>query len=422
MVAERLRNLPGLALFETSAPNPACLAGGGSLVLAQPQPEILRGQLHRDVSALETKVEMLGSGQGSGADAAFIAGTVDYDGAYEFRAYTTALLHEPESGRWLALGGNDILSQALTPGAAVLRAFCPPAISLSMPVSEFESMVRRAQAYIASGDIYQVNLSHELRGLWEEDPWWLFTELRDTAPAAFSAYLRQSTRTVISSSPELFLAMDDRRIGTRPIKGTRPRSQDAEADRRHASELQSSPKENAELIMITDLERNDLGQVCEYGSVHVPELLSLESHSHVHHLVSQVEGMLRPGISAVAALQACFPGGSITGAPKKRAREIIAELEPCPRGVYTGAIGWFGPGGMSRFNIAIRTAIHEKGVLRFHVGAGIVADSVPQLEWEETLHKAAGLLSAWKVKKNSCAFNRSPVSSTFLVTGRCSAW
>jgi anthranilate/para-aminobenzoate synthase component I len=183
-------------------------------------------------------------------------------------------------------------------------------------------------------------------------------------------------------------------IRTRPIKGTRPRRLDPTADEKSAYDLITSAKEIAELIMITDLERNDLGQVCEFGTVHVPELLKLERFAQVFHLVSTVEGRLRPNVDHPAALRACFPGGSITGAPKKRAREIIAELEPEPRGLYTGALGWFGFNGESRFSIAIRTVIFEQGDAHFHVGAGIVADSVPEKEWQETLDKASGILRA----------------------------
>jgi anthranilate/para-aminobenzoate synthase component I len=158
--------------------------------------------------------------------------------------------------------------------------------------------------------------------------------------------------------------------------------------------LITSPKEVAELVMITDLERNDLGRVCEYGSVRVSDLLRLERYEQVFHLVSTVEGMLRPEISHADAVAACFPGGSISGAPKKRALEIIAELEPSPRGIYTGAVGFFGFNGESRFNIAIRTAVVRGNEASFHVGAGIVADSVPEKEWQETLDKAAGILLA----------------------------
>jgi para-aminobenzoate synthetase component I len=199
---------------------------------------------------------------------------------------------------------------------------------------------------------------------------------------------------VLSSSPESFLKMSGRAVCTRPIKGTRPRRADATADEKSAYDLITSPKEIAELIMITDLERNDLGQVCEFGSVTVPELLTIERHEQVFHLVSTVEGRLRPDVDHLAALRACFPGGSITGAPKRRAREIIAELEPEPRGLYTGAIGWIGFNGESQFNIAIRTVVIEDGCAHFHVGAGIVADSKPEREWQETLDKAAGILLA----------------------------
>jgi anthranilate/para-aminobenzoate synthase component I len=200
--------------------------------------------------------------------------------------------------------------------------------------------------------------------------------------------------TILSSSPECFLKICGRRISTRPIKGTRPRRQAATEDEQEASELRSSPKEIAELIMITDLERNDLGSVCEFGSVQTPSLLELQRYAQVFHLVSTVEGTLREEVSHVAAVAACFPGGSISGAPKKRALEIIRELETTPRGLFTGAIGYFGYNGESQFNIAIRTLVIRDGRAEFHVGAGITADSVPEKEWEETLHKAAGILKA----------------------------
>ena len=183
-------------------------------------------------------------------------------------------------------------------------------------------------------------------------------------------------------------------IRTRPIKGTRPRRADPLADERSAFDLLTSAKEVAELVMITDLERNDLGIVCDFGSVTVPELLKLERHEQVFHLVSTVEGRLRAGVDHAAAFRACFPGGSITGAPKKRAREIIAELEPTPRGLYTGALGWFGFNGESQFSIGIRTVVVERGEAHFQVGSGIVADSSPEAEWQETLDKAAGILLA----------------------------
>ena len=185
--------------------------------------------------------------------------------------------------------------------------------------------------------------------------------------------------------------MSGRSVETCPIKGTRPRGHDKATDKALAQELIESPKENAELTMITDLERNDLGQVCEFGSVRVAEMLGLEKLEQVYHLVSTVTGMLREEIDHLSALAACFPGGSITGAPKKRAMEIIAELEPVPRGLYTGAIGYIGFNGESQFNIPIRTLVRENDQLHYHVGAGIVADSEPAAEYQETLDKAKGI-------------------------------
>ena len=195
------------------------------------------------------------------------------------------------------------------------------------------------------------------------------------------------------------MKISGRGIETRPIKGTRPRFSDPDEDRRSAYELQTSAKEISELVMITDLLRNDLGQVCEFGSVEVSEMLQLESLAQVHHLVSTVTGNLRPDIDAIDALASCFPGGSITGAPKKRAMEIIRELETRPRGIYCGAIGWLGFNGESSFNIAIRSLVRDGSKLSYHVGAGIVADSDPEKEYEETLHKAAGIrlaIESWQ--------------------------
>jgi anthranilate/para-aminobenzoate synthase component I len=264
----------------------------------------------------------------------------------------------------------------------------------------FLAMVRRAQEYIAAGDIYQVNLSHRIASPWSGDPWAFYEALRHYSPAPNAAFLDLGDRAVLSASPESFLKMSGPAIRTRPIKGTRPRRADPLADERSAFDLLTSAKEVAELVMITDLERNDLGSVCEFGSVTVPELLKLERHEQVFHLVSTVEGRLRAGVDHAAAFRACFPGGSITGAPKKRAREIIAELEPRPRGLYTGALGWFGFNGESQFSIPIRTVIIERddsgpsAGAHFHVGSGIVADSSPEAEWQETLDKAAGILLA----------------------------
>ena len=261
---------------------------------------------------------------------------------------------------------------------------------------DYVRIVGRAKEYIAAGDIYQVCLAHRFSAKFAGDPWPLYLALRRASPAPHAAYLSLRDETILSSSPECFLKMSGRKISTRPIKGTRPRRNENTADEKEALELRSSPKEIAELIMITDLERNDLGSVCEYGTVTAPRLVELERYAQVFHLVSTVEGILREEVSHVAAVAACFPGGSISGAPKKRALEIIQELEPTPRGLFTGAIGYFGYNGESQFNIAIRTLVIREGIAEFHVGAGITTDSDPEREWEETLHKAAGILKASK--------------------------
>jgi para-aminobenzoate synthetase component 1 len=258
----------------------------------------------------------------------------------------------------------------------------------------FIQAVERAQRYIRAGDIYQVNLAQRLAADCGYSSWELYQTLAEVSPAPFSAYLDCGGFQIASSSPELFLRLSGSHILTRPIKGTRPRSNDPTRDAQLAYELQTSPKEMAELVMITDLLRNDLGRVCEYGSVQVPELVRLERYPQVQHLVSTVEGRLRAGVTHFAAFASCFPGGSITGAPKIRAMEIIDELEPVTRGPYTGAIGYLGFNRESQLSIAIRSAIVRDGTAWFYAGAGIVADSVPEAEYEETLAKARGFLTA----------------------------
>ena len=224
--------------------------------------------------------------------------------------------------------------------------------------------------------------------------WEIFQRLAAVSPAPFSAFFDCDDYQVASSSPELFLRLSGSHIQTRPIKGTRPRDADPTRDAQLAYELQTSAKELAELVMITDLLRNDLGKVCEFGSVQTPELVRLERFAQVQHLVSTVEGRLRKDVTHLAALAACFPGGSITGAPKFRAMEIIDELEPLARGPYCGCHGYLGFNRESQLSITIRTAICQDGLAYFNVGAGIVADSNPEAEYEETLAKAAGFLAA----------------------------
>ena len=261
---------------------------------------------------------------------------------------------------------------------------------------DYLSTVQRAKEYIASGDIYQVNLSQRLSTLSNLPPPELYTSLRQLSPVPYGAYLHCSDFHILSASPERFLHFSPscRTVETRPIKGTRPRGLTPELDRKLAAELLHSEKDLAELLMIVDLERNDLGRICEIASVRVPERVALESYSNIHHLVATVRGTLRRDADRIDLLQSCFPGGSITGAPKIRAMELIDELEPTNRGVYTGAIGYFGFDGTMDFNIAIRTCILKEGRAYFHVGGGIVADSDPEAEYQETLDKASSWMAA----------------------------
>ncbi len=283
-----------------------------------------------------------------------------------------------------------------------LRAFEPSReISSNISREAFIAAVERAQRYIRSGDIYQVNLSQRLTTQSQFSGWELFQKLSAVSPAPFAAFLDGGDFQIASSSPEQFLRMSGSHIVTRPIKGTRPRDADPTRDAQLAYELQTSQKELAELVMITDLLRNDLGKVCEYGSVQTPDLARLEKFAQVQHLVSTVEGRLRPDVTHFAAFASCFPGGSITGAPKFRAMEIIDALEPVSRGPYCGAIGYLGFNRESQLSIAIRTAICKGGLAHFNVGAGIVADSNPVAEYEETLVKAAGFLAALNLQKQA---------------------
>jgi len=387
-VVERLHGRKDVVWLDSSSPTQGRL----SLIASEPE-EVLTGSIWEDWDQVERMLERHANDASCPFPAGGLFGWVGYDGQYVFGVHHRLLIHEQDCDVWTEVGDAG---SALDDSKGRVRGALP-ALSFKPQISreDFVAAVQKAQDYITAGDIYQVNLScpwlADLPA--DADTLALYMRLRALSPAPHAAYMTQGGVSVLSSSPECFLSMRGRQITTRPIKGTRPRfPNDTKRDESSMHELASSPKERAELLMITDLERNDLGMVCEYGSVHVPELAAVERYAQVFHLVSTVTGTLRHQVSHAAAFKHCFPGGSITGAPKKRAREIIGELEKEPRGLYTGAIGYFGFNGVSEFNIAIRTAVCEKGQIRFHVGAGIVADSIPALEWEETLHKAAGIL------------------------------
>ncbi|MBN2232987.1 MAG: aminodeoxychorismate synthase component I [Deltaproteobacteria bacterium] len=259
---------------------------------------------------------------------------------------------------------------------------------------DYLAAVGRILDYIRAGDIYQVNLSQRFTVPFTGSPWDFYLRFREVSPAPFGAFLADATHTVMSNSPERYLLIDGDYIETRPIKGTRPRGRTPAADEALKTELQNSGKDRAEHVMIVDLERNDLGRVARYGSVHVPEMEIIESYANVHHMVSTVAARVAAGRSTIDCVKNSFPGGSITGAPKIRSMEIIDELEPTCRGVYTGAIGYLDFSGDIDLNIAIRTAVHRDDRLHFQVGGGIVADSDPELEYEETLTKALSFLRA----------------------------
>lgn len=267
-----------------------------------------------------------------------------------------------------------------------------PRLAAEQTREQYEARVRRVKEYIAAGDVYQVNLAQRL---WLEGlgaPLDAFERLREANPAEFGALLQWRDGAVLSLSPELFLHCDGRRVVTRPIKGTRPRRGEPVADEAARRALLASEKDAAELAMIVDLHRNDLGRVCEYGSVRVVQPREVETLASVLHTRAEIQGRLAPGRKPLDALRACFPAGSISGVPKVRALQIIAELEPPLRGAYTGAVGWLGLDGRMTMNVAIRTLQQTGARAALHVGGGIVAESDPAEEYLETLAKAAGLL------------------------------
>jgi para-aminobenzoate synthetase component 1 len=271
-------------------------------------------------------------------------------------------------------------------GAGPARVLGP--VEADLDEARYAAAFERVRAYLRDGDCYQVNLARRLRARFEGDPLAAYLRLRRISPAPFAAFLGFAGHAMLSVSPERFMRVVDAAVETRPIKGTRRREARPEADAAAAAELRASAKDRAENLMIVDLLRNDLGQVCRIGSVRVPALFELESHPTVHHLVSTVTGMLREDCDAVDLLAASLPGGSVTGAPKRRAMEIIDELEPTPRGVYCGAIGYIGYDGAMDTSIAIRTATVAGGDIEYRAGGGLVWDSDVWEEFAETEAKA----------------------------------
>ena len=264
----------------------------------------------------------------------------------------------------------------------------------NFPQDAYESIVRRAKEYIAAGDVYQVVLSQRFEAEVGVDAFTVYRALRHVNPSPYMFFIRMGDRSIVGSSPEMLVRVEGRHAVTHPIAGTRPRGKTDEEDVRLAEELKRSEKEKAEHVMLVDLGRNDIGRVCDYGTVRVPTFMALERYSHVMHLVSVVEGQLAEGRDRLDALVSCFPAGTVSGAPKVRAMQIINELEPDRRGLYAGAVGYLDFAGNLDFCIAIRSILMEGGKAYIQAGAGIVADSNPTAEYEETKDKARAMLRA----------------------------
>ena len=281
------------------------------------------------------------------------------------------------------------------PGAATEVVNDQAELFVSVNEPEFESAIRQVQEYISQGDVFQVNLSVRQSKKLENEPIAMYEALRAFNPSPYMAYIQSPEFAVVSGSPELLVKKKGIDLSTRPIAGTRPRGKNDIEDMALANELIDNEKERAEHVMLVDLERNDLGKVSTYGSVEVDEFMVIERYSHVMHIVSNVKGTLRPNTSNTDIIRAMFPGGTITGAPKIRTMEIIEELEPVRRGLYTGSIGWLGFSGDLELNIVIRTAFIQDGMAHIQAGAGIVIDSIPSAEYVESLNKAKAL---WQAK------------------------
>ncbi|CAI9086676.1 anthranilate synthase component I family protein [Candidatus Methylacidiphilum fumarolicum] len=273
-------------------------------------------------------------------------------------------------------------------------AFIRPAFVSNIGPQGYASMVTKAKEYIAAGDIYVINLARQISCQWEADPLSVLAFfLHEGKGLGGICYLDDAPQTLVCASPELFLQINGKRMTSKPIKGTRPRNGDRVSNRKNLLDLVQSEKEKAELLMITDLVRNDFGKVCHYGTVKVSQLWRITAHPHLYHMHCTIEGILSSAYDMIDAFLSNFPGGSVTGTPKKRAIEIIKELEPNPRGLYSGAIGYFMP-QEAAFTMAIRLVVIEKGVATFHVGSGITYDSDPYAEYEETEQKAIFIKSA----------------------------
>ncbi|MDY6837220.1 MAG: anthranilate synthase component I [Thermodesulfobacteriota bacterium] len=288
----------------------------------------------------------------------------------------------------------DRLQQPAPIAAKPQQTRGPGIIHNRIPQAQFESMVVAAKDYIRQGEIIQVVLSQGFETASKAAPFEVYRAIRRINPSPYLFFLQFEDAALLGSSPEVMVRLEGRRVTLRPIAGTRPRGITEDEDSRLEAELLADPKERAEHVMLVDLARNDVGRVAEYGTVKLSDLMVVEHYSHVMHIVSNIEGTLREGLSAFDVMRASFPAGTVSGAPKVRAMEIIHELEPCRRGPYAGAVGYFGFGGNMDLAITIRTIVFKENKAFIQAGAGIVADSVPAKEYEETVHKAKALFQA----------------------------
>lgn len=319
--------------------------------------------------------------------------------------YDRALLVDHDAGRaWFVHCGLPAtqvdaalalleVPRSLTPAVLATRFVVTSAVAPEISFADYAAGFARIKRYLTDGDCYQVNYTQRFSAAAHGEAFDAYQRLRRLNPAPFAAFLNLPDAAILSSSPERFIEVRGSAVETRPIKGTRRRTRDGAADAAVVAELATSVKDRAENLMIVDLLRNDLGRNCAVGSVRVPELFTVESYARVHHLVSSVRGELRPGVDALELLRGCLPGGSITGAPKLRAMEIIEELEPTRRAVYCGALGYLSRDGQMDTNIAIRTLLFQRERLYCWAGGGIVIDSELEAEYQESLDKAAAMLS-----------------------------
>lgn len=322
--------------------------------------------------------------------------------AYWYEPETFAVLDHQDQVLWLAASEKsqlDHLETALETSVcdqvgpqSLDTAISPPTFLTS--ATQYQEMVRQAKDYIYAGDIFQTNLSLRFQVKTQGDSWQLYQALQQINPSPFASYWRTPWGAMISCSPERLVQRQGTLCQTRPIAGTRPRGTTPAEDQQLATELQANRKEQAEHIMLVDLERNDLGRVCDWGTVTVNELLTIERYSHVMHLVSNIQGQLKAGCNSIDLIRALFPGGTITGCPKVRCLQIIEELEPLRRSLFYGSCGYLDQRGDLDLNILIRTLLYAQGTVWGQVGAGIVADSDPQQEWEESLNKGKAQVSA----------------------------